>query len=124
MPCKIDAIAYIHDYKEQPLKDSFIVNAIGYCKTKFQEEDYMIHAVAFYPLDGSIECNVGRFNKDQFVKISGKCTIDENDAEDGVKFRSFKVITIIIIILLKKITANILIIATILIINKIIISRL
>ena len=45
----------------------------------------MIHVVAFYPLDGSIECNVGRFNKDQFVKISGKCTIDERDAEGGGK---------------------------------------
>ena len=76
----------------------------------------MIHVVVFYPLDGSIECNVGRFNKDQFVKISGKCTIDEKDAEDGVKFKYFKVIIIIIIIiiviiiLLKKITANVLII--------------
>jgi hypothetical protein len=98
MPCKIDTITYIHDYKEQPLKDSFIVNAIGYCKTKFQEEDYMIHIVAFYPLDSLVECNVGRFNKDQFVKISGKCTIDEKNAEDGVKFKYFKVIIIIIII--------------------------
>ena len=71
----------------------------------------MIHVVAFYPLDGSMEYNVGRFNKDQFVKISGKCTIDEKDAEDGVNFKYFKVIIlIIIIILLKKITANILII--------------
>ena len=52
----------------------------------------------------------GRFNKDQFVKISGKCTIDEKDAEGGVKFKYFKVIIIIIIILLKKITANLLII--------------
>ena len=99
MPCKIDTIAYIHDYKEQPLKDSFIVNAIGYCKTKFQEEDYMIHIVAFYPLDSSVEYNVGRFNKNQFVKISGKCTIDEKDVEDDTKFKYFKVIIIIITII-------------------------
>ena len=84
--------------KSNHLKILLLLMRLVIVKPEFQEEDYMIHVVAFYPLDGSMECNVGRFNKDQFVKISGKCTIDENDAEDGVKFKYFKVIIIIIII--------------------------
>jgi len=85
MPNTLNTIVYVHDHNEKPVNGKyFVVNAIGICRVKYQEDEVPLHLVGFYPMDAKVSCSLERFSKNDVVKISGKFVIKKNEDDEQV----------------------------------------
>lgn len=69
MPCNLDIICYIDEYKEVARKSNFVVNAVGIVSSRHQKINIYVHIVAFYPNEEIRDNNLEKFNKGDIIIV-------------------------------------------------------